>query len=173
MIKLIRMTSLAAVAAAALASTPAAAQVASSNGNATATARILRPLTLTHVQDLNFGDILLSGAGTWTGAVVNLALDGTRTCDANVTCSGTPAVAVYNVAGTNGQVVTINTSPVTLNHATLAGTSLTMAVNSPGTVTLTNSGAPGTDFNLGGSISLDSTTPDGVYTGTFDVTVNY
>lgn len=172
MMNLIRMTSLAAVAAAALASTPAlAAPVGSSNGDASATARVLRPLTLTHVQDLSFGDIMLSGAGAWTGAVVDLAMNGTLTCGTNLTCSGTRTVAVYNVAGTQGQVVTISAPAVTLTNA--GGATLNMNVNSPGTVTLANSGAPGSNFNLGGSISLDSTTADGVYTGTFAVTVDY
>jgi len=45
--------------------------------------------------------------------------------------------------------------------------------NRPGTVMLTNSGAPGNNFDLGGSITVASTTGDGVYSGTFNVTVDY
>ena len=42
-----------------------------------------------------------------------------------------------------------------------------------GTINLGNSGAAGLVFGLGGSITLNSTTPDGTYTGTFNVTVDY
>lgn len=173
MSNLFRMTSLAAAAALAVASAPAAAAPVGPNQNATATARIVRPLTLTWVQDLDLGTILLSGAGAWTGAVVSIDRNGVFSCtDTNVTCSGATQVAVYNVAGTNNQVVTVSAPDVTLTNAN-DGSTLLMTVDDPGTVTLTNSGAPGTDFSLGGSITVDSTTSDGVYTGTFDVTVDY
>lgn len=175
MSNLLRMTSLAAAAALALGAAPAvAAPVGPSNGNATATARIVRPLTLTHVQDLDLGTILLSGAGAWTGAVVSIDRNGVFSCtNVNVTCSGTTQVAVYNVAGTNNQVVTITAPDVTLVNANDNTQTLLMTVDNPGTVTLTNSGAPGRNFSLGGSITVDSTTVDGVYSGTFNVTVDY
>jgi spore coat protein U-like protein len=51
--------------------------------------------------------------------------------------------------------------------------SLTLVVDNPGQVTLTSSGEPGNNFSLGGSITLDSTTATGTYTGTFQVTVDY
>jgi hypothetical protein len=38
---------------------------------------------------------------------------------------------------------------------------------------LTNSGPPGTDFSLGGTITLSSSTVSGTYSGTFNVTVDY
>ena len=167
----------AAVVALALTATPAlAAPVGPATGsrNATATARIVRPLTLTWEQDLDLGTIMLSGAGAWTGAVVGVSQAGALSCaNTNVTCSGTVQPARYNVAGTNNQTVYITAPNVTLNHATVAGQSLLLTVQSPGSVLLTNSGAPGTDFNLGGSISVNSDTVDGVYAGTFNVTVDY
>ena len=46
-------------------------------------------------------------------------------------------------------------------------------VDNPGSVTLTNSGPPGTKFALGGAISVNSTTVGGTYSGTFNVTVDY
>jgi hypothetical protein len=46
-------------------------------------------------------------------------------------------------------------------------------VDNPGSALLTNSGPPGTNFSLGGSISLSSTTVSGTYSGTFNVTVDY
>ena len=41
------------------------------------------------------------------------------------------------------------------------------------TVTLTNSGAPGLNFNIGGSIVIGTVTTDGVYSGTVNVQVDY
>jgi Domain of unknown function (DUF4402) len=168
------LRNIAAVAALALTATPAFAAPVSPNQNATATARIVKPLTLTWVQDLNLGTILLSGAGAWGGAVVGVSQAGVLSCaNANVTCSGAVQQARYNVRGTNNQVVTITAPNVTLTNANDPLQTLLMTVSNPGTVTLTSSGAPGNDFNLGGSITVASTTGDGVYSGTFNVTVDY
>jgi len=46
-------------------------------------------------------------------------------------------------------------------------------VDGPGTVALPNSGNKGVDFSLGGRITLSSSTAGGLYTGTFNVTVDY
>ena len=43
----------------------------------------------------------------------------------------------------------------------------------PASVTLVNSGNPGRDFNVGGSITIPSTATDGVYSGVIEVTVDY
>jgi hypothetical protein len=41
------------------------------------------------------------------------------------------------------------------------------------TLTLANSGAPGSDFNIGGTIVITPTTTDGVYSGSVRVEVDY
>ena len=175
MMNILRTT--AAVAALALTAAPAlAAPVGPATGsrNATATARIIKPLVLTWKQDLDLGTILLSGAGAWSGAVVGVSQGGVLSCtNVNVTCSGAVQAARYNVAGTQGQVVNITAPNVTLVNQNDNTQTLVMTVSNPGTVTLANAGAPGSDFNLGGSISVSSTTTDGVYLGTFNVTVDY
>ena len=165
----------AATAALLLTATPAlAAPVGPSDRNATATARIVKPLTLTHVQDLNLGTVLLSGTGAWAGAVVSISRGGVFSCaNANVVCSGTNQVAKYNVTGTNNQTVTISAPNVTLTNQNDNTKTLLMTVDSPGTLALSNSGNTGVDFPLGGSITVASTTTDGVYLGTFNVTVDY
>jgi hypothetical protein len=169
---LLRMTSLTAtVAALALTATPALA--VGPNQNATAAARVVKPLTLTWVRDLDLGTIVLAGAGAWSGANVGISRAGVFSCtNANVTCSGATQTAQYKVTGTNNQVVTINAPNLTLTEPTSSAT-LLMTVDSPGTVNLGNSGTAGLTFDLGGSISVASTTPDGTYSGTFNVTVNY
>jgi hypothetical protein len=161
-----------AMGAAVLAASPAMAASASSTGpdkNASATIRVLRPLTLKWVQDLDLGTVAL-GQGAFS-TNVGIAKDGTWTCDTTkVTCTGTHQVARYNVAGTNNRTVTISAGNVTM---TSGANSLLLTVDSPLTVDLGASGTSGVNFSLGGSVPLSNTTPDGLYVGTFNVTADY
>ncbi|MFL6734656.1 MAG: DUF4402 domain-containing protein [Sphingomicrobium sp.] len=172
MTNLLRMTAVAAVLA--LTATPALAAPTTPDKNATATAKIVKPLTLAWVQDLDLGTVLLAGSGAWTGATVGISKAGVFSCsNTNVTCSGANQVAKYKVTGTNNQVVTINAGNVVMTNQNDNTKSLQLTVDNPGTVNLGNSGNSGLEFALGGSISVDSTTADGTYSGTFNVTVNY
>lgn len=157
-----------------LAAVVAAAPAHAANSQvATVNATVVKPLTLKWVQNLDLGTIVL-GPGAWSGATVGVSRAGTFSCtNANVTCSGATAVAKYNVSGTNNQAVHITAPNVTLVNQSDPTKTLVLVVDNPGTVTLTNSGNPGLDFALGGSISLSSTTAGGVYSGTFNVTVDY
>lgn len=158
-----------AIAALALTSTPALAVTPASQ--ATATAKIFKPLTITKTQDLDFGTIVLAGAA-FAGESVAMNTSGVVTCGTtagDLTCSGAPKPATYALAGTANANVTI-TSPG-FNLANGAAT-LPFVPNFAGTVTLDPTGAY--NLSLGGTISgLSNTTPDGVYTGTFAVTADY
>jgi hypothetical protein len=167
----LRLAKTAAIAAP-VAAAMAAAPVTAAKINAPAQAKVVKPLVLKSVQDLDLGSILL-GPGSWSGAVVQLTRGGAFTCPAAVACSGATQVAVYNLSGSNKQTIVINAPDVTMVNQSDPTKSLTLFVDSPGTVTLTNSGAQGQNFPIGGSISVDSTTPDGVYVGTFEVTAEY
>ena len=61
-----------------LSATPALA--VGPNQNATATAKIVKPLTLTWVQDLDLGTIVLSGAGAWAATSIGISSAGVFTC---------------------------------------------------------------------------------------------
>jgi hypothetical protein len=162
-----------AVAALALTSAPAAAAV-SATANANAQAKIFRPLTLTKNTDLNFGTIVISGS-SFTGEVVQLDQAGAVTCGGgtNLVCDTTNAsAATFTVVGTNNQTVDV-TVPATVSLTGSNGGTLSMSTDAPATVALGASGNAGVPFGVGGSISIDSTTTDGVYTGNFDVTANY
>ena len=174
MTKFLRMTTLAAtVAALAVSATPALA-VGPTDKNATATARVVKPLTLSWQRDLDLGTIVLSGAGAWSGANVGITRGGVFSCaNANTTCSGATQTAQYKVTGTNNQVVTVTAPNVTLTNQNDNVSTLLLTVDNPGTVNLGNSGASGLVFDLGGQITVASNTPDGTYFGTFNVTVNY
>lgn len=139
---------------------------------ATANAKIVKPLLLKHIQDMDLGSLVLN-SGTWSGATLELSRAGTLTCSAQITCSGLTQVAAYNVSGTNNTTVRISAPNVTLVNQSDPAKTLIMTLDSPGTVYLTNSGAPGHDFSLGGTVTVHSTTDAGTYVGTFNVTVDY
>jgi hypothetical protein len=165
-----RLATIAAAAAATAAAFGSPASAASIN--ATAKAKVVKPLTIESRQNLDFGTIML-GPGTWSGAVVRLSQDGTLTCPASVTCAGATSTAIYNVAGSQGEIVVISAPPVTMVNQADSTKTLTLTPDAPATVRLANSGNPGSNFNIGGAITVNSTTADGNYVGTFNVTADY
>lgn len=140
--------------------------------NASVNAQVVKPLTLTALQDLKLGTITL-GSGAWSGATVGISQGGIFTCSLKVTCTGAPQVAQFNVTGTNKMVVLISAPDVTLVNQSNPAQTLSLLIDSPGQATLPNAGQTGVNFNLGGSVTLSSTTPGGTYLGTINVTVNY
>jgi hypothetical protein len=172
----LRITSLAVtVAALALTAAPAqAASLVSASPQAKAKVKILKALTLSQVEDLDFGTVVLSGSGAWGGEVVSVNTAGARTCGGgtNLTCSGASTAAEYNVTGSNNAVVNITVpASVVISNGTANLTVTTSGA--PASVTMPNSGNTGVNFNIGGSITLASTTPDGFYQGDIVVTADY
>ena len=159
---------MAAAAALAVPAAPAHAETV----NAEVKAKVVKPLALKALQDLDVGTLVLS-PGNWTGATVSLSRSGALTCPANVTCSGATQVAQYNLSGTNKQTVVISAPDVSMVNQADPSKTLTLVVHGPGTIILQNSGEQGTNFPLGGSITVDSTTAGGTYAGTFEVTAEY
>jgi len=172
----LRTTSLAAtIAALALTAAPAqAASLVSATPQAVAKVRILKALTLTRNADLDFGTVVL-GSGAWGGEVVSVDTAGARICGGgtNLTCSATPAAAAYNVTGSNNAVVVVTVpASVVITNGT-DNLTVTTSKSIGATVTMPNSGNTGVDFNIGGSITLASTTADGFYQGDIVVTADY
>src|SRR3954447_7684090 len=145
-----------------LALTTTPAQAASPTTQATATAKIFRPLTIAFVQNLDFGTIVLSGAGAWAGEVVNLDAANALTCGGgtNLTCSGTHQPAKYHLVGTNNAAVT-GSSPA-FNLSGTATLPLTPSFTSSVVNVVAAAAIAGHDGAIRGSIALASTTPDGV-----------
>lgn len=134
-----------------------------------ARAKVVKSLELSSKQNLDFGTITLSGTpGTYT---VSISLAGQLTCPSGATCSGVAQPAIMNAQGSRNQVVLISVASSNLVNA-LDGSTIPFTPVAPASVTLTNSGFPGTDFNVGGSIDIPSTA-DGSYAGNVVVTANY
>jgi hypothetical protein len=146
---------------------PAVTQSASVNVS------VVRPLSLTSLQNMDLGTITLNG-GTWTTATIGISRAGVFSCaNTYVLCSGAPKVARFKVTGTNKQVVLISIPNVTLTNQVDPTKTLTLVADTQPSVTLTSSGEPGVTWDIGGSITLSSTTADGTYSGTMNVTVDY
>ena len=148
--------------------TPAGAVTQSASVNA----NVVKPLTLVWQRDLNLGTVTLP-TGSWSGATVGISRVGTFTCSAKVICTGATTTASFNVTGTNRMAVLVSAPNVTLVNQSNPAKTLTLTIDSPGQVTLPNSGNQGVTFAIGGSVTLNSTTPSGTYKGTINVTVNY
>lgn len=134
-----------------------------------ASAKVVKSLELSSKQNLDFGTVTLSGTpGTYT---VSMSLTGVLTCPSGATCSGAPMPAILNAQGSNGQTVRITVAPSDLVNAA-DGSTIPFTPLAPASITLTNSGAPGKDFNVAGSIAIPSTA-DGTYTGNIVVTADY
>ena len=163
-----RMAALAAVVTTA---SPAFAQSASvpAGTDPIGRARIIKPLLLEAVSDMNFGDITVEDAGV---ATVN-GTTGAVSCTGGLTCPGASSAATWTVRGTNNQTVNITRpNTVTLDHETTADT-LTLNITGPTSLQLSSSGMNGTNFSLGGNISVPANARDGLYEGSIVVTVQY
>lgn len=166
-----------AIAACAIAQCPCAGIAVSPAGAATQTASVnasaVKPLVISKLQDLDLGTITL-GPGIWSNASISLTRAGALTCaNANLMCSGATMVATYNVQGSNKQTVRISAPNVTMVNQSDSSQTLTLVTDAPSTLMLTSSGIPGSDFSIGGSVTLNSATAAGTYVGTFNVTVDY
>jgi hypothetical protein len=172
MSKFLRLAAVAATTAAfALAAPASAAPVGVTGVKPVAKARIIRPLTLSGVRDLDFGTIVL-GSVNVAGEAVSLSTAGVLGCGTGgLTCSGTTLTGRYNVTGTQGQTITVAGTNSTLTGSN--GGTLTFVPALPANFSLPNSGAPGQNFDVGGSITIFPTTADGVYSGDMEVTVDY
>jgi Mat/Ecp fimbriae major subunit len=145
-----------------------AAPASAATTSATTTVSVIKPVSLTKLQDMDFGTLTFAGF-TGTRSIV-LARTGAVTCAVDIVCSGVPKQARFNVQGTNKLVVLFTYSGSTLSNGT---DTIPFVANGPANITLTNSGAPGSDFDVGGTLTVSSSTIGGVYSGTLTVTADY
>jgi len=155
------------------------------SGN-TAGAELVKVLTITNTTPLHFGVI---GITAGTAGTVVMSTAGVRTPDAGTTTiinTGTQkTVALFSLTGTASAGYSIGLpSSITVTTATGAGVK-TMTINAlqvkvDAASEATAVGATGTlsagglsSFLLAGTLNIVATQQIGVYTGTYDVTVDY
>lgn len=169
---------LAAAAAASAFAAPAAAQsvpppLVHPDKDANGKALILVPLTLTKIDDLDFGTLIPSPV---SGFVSVDATSGNRTTGGGVTgvASAAGHRAYFGGAGTpNQQVIITYTQPAQLTNP--AGDTIDVLA-----LTLQGSAIKQVDpttraffFGMGGILQIAADQPEGVYTATFTVSANY
>ena len=133
---------------------------------------ILSPLSVIKRADLDFGTLVVTGAGT---AVVD-PVSGSLTTTGSVTKSGTAAhPALFTSTGSRNAVVHIRlpTNPITV---TRVGGTQTMTVSTWTLDGATNRRIPANstfDFAVGATINVNAIQTPGAYIGNFTITVQY
>lgn len=175
------------VVAISLAGAPGAASAATTS--ATVRAAVLKPITLTGGGTLDLGTILTPSSATFSGTftVAAASTQSGTYCAAGFSCSGTPAAAMFNIQGSKSNNVGINiplTVTLSLVGYTGGGAIPTITINTLNslaannatgayTIQLPNSGTPGLDFYVGGSLTINEATTSGNYSGTISITADY
>lgn len=147
-------------------------------------ALLVRPLTITKVNDLDFGDLVVT-----TGGTVVLAPTSTATCTptGGVIHSGECEAATFAGLGVDGQRVRVRrpagrtitlTGPgadMTVTDITIfSDSTLTPAQSNPQWERFFVNAADGAFFfRIGGTLNVNASQAGGVYTGTFDVRLDY
>ena len=151
---------------------PATASAAPVIESTPAEVGVLSPLSVIKRADLDFGTVVVTGAGT---AVVD-PVSGTLTTTGAVTKSGTAAHrALFTSTGSKNSVVHIRLpqNPITV---TRVGGTETMTVSTWTLDGPTNRKIPLNstfDFGVGATLTVGATQAEGSYTGTFTITVQY
>ena len=155
---------------------PGPALAAPSNtASASGKALLLLPLTLTKIDDLDFGTIVSSNT---SGTVALNATTGTRTFAGGVSgvASAAGHRAYFGGSGTGGQQVVVVVVPPTQLTDSGGDTIdvLALTLDNGGNPIRTIDATARTFFvGVGGILNIAANQPDGVYSATFQVTANY
>ena len=149
---------------------------AAASATASANAEILTTISVVKNQNLDFGKIAVNGAGTLT---VSADESAPVACPATLVCQGARVPAKFTISGTNGSGTTasVRQASVSLTSGANSMTLNAFSVFFPNGSTLTLPNVTATlgtaGFNVGGSLAVGAAQAPGLYTGTFDVDVDY
>jgi hypothetical protein len=137
-----------------------------------AQAALMRPLTLTRIADMDFGNLGVTANGT---AVINPVTDTLTTTGGVVRLGGTPHAAIFRGVAQGNAVVIIRVPNGGINLTRVGGTEtiLLNAFTLDGQSKRTLAQAGIFDFKVGATLRPTAGQADGLYTGTFDVTIQY
>jgi len=157
---------------AALLLAPSVLSAAPKSAGAKGSATVLHPVTLVKNQDMDFGILAVTVAGT---AILDPTTSGVSTTGGVIRLGGTPAAALFTGAASGGSVVNIKftNQAITLTRVggaeTLSLSNLTMDGPSKRVMAKTSS----FQFHIGGTLTVPAGQVEGSYIGSFDVTAQY
>lgn len=151
---------------------PSAAIAAPARATGTATVDLLSPLTIQKLQDLDFGTVAVTAAGT---AVIDPVANSISTTGGLFAAGGTPHAALFRGAASQNSVVNIKLpkQPITL---TRVGGTQTVTVSNftmDGPSKRQMAQAATFDIRVGATLTVPAGQAAGQYIGTFDVTAQY
>lgn len=137
-----------------------------------AQAALMRPLTLTKIADMEFGNLGVTAAGT---AVINAVTDTMTTTGGVTRLGGTPHAAIFRGVAQGNAVVNIRIPNGGVNLTRVGGTQtiLLNAFTLDGQSKRTMAQAGVFDFKVGATLRPAAGQMEGLYIGTFDVTIQY
>lgn len=143
---------------------------AAATAQASANAEILTTISVVKDQDMDFGQVAVNGPAT---LVISADESSPAACPANLVCAGARVPAKFTISGTSGVGVTASVQQASVSLTSGANT---MTLNNftvffPNGNTLNGTGDA--QVNVGGSLGVSGTQAAGLYTGTFDVVVEY
>lgn len=153
-----------------------AAQAQPATANATSSATLLRPVSISANSNLSFGRIVLPSSGTGVVTVGTGSDTVVASSGAAALTGATTSRAAFSISGEGGQAVSVSVpSTVVMTNPSSASITVTLTSSVAGSTTLSGTlGAAGSaSFFVGGSFNASSTTSTGAYSGTFTVTVAY
>lgn len=137
-----------------------------------ANAALMRPLTLTKLNDMDFGYLGVIANGT---AVINPVTDTMTTTGGVLRLGGTPRAATFRGVAQGNSVVIIRIPNGGINLVRAGGTETillnTFTLDGQSKRAMAQAGV--FDFKVGGTLRPTAGQVDGVYSGTFEVTVQY
>lgn len=143
---------------------------AAATAQASANAEILSTISVVKDQDMDFGQIAVNGAATLT---ISADEGNPAACPANLICAGARVPAKFTISGTPGvgTVASVQQASVNLTSGANTMSLSNFSVFFPNGNTLDVAGDA--QFNVGGDLAVSGTQAAGLYTGTFDVDVEY
>lgn len=160
------------LAAALFGALPAQAYAATPPVETSARTIVLHPLRILKIDDLDFGSVIVTTAGT---VVLNPVTGLVTATGGVIPVAGAPHAAHFVGAASGNSVVNIRIPKQPVRLTRITGTETMTLTNftldSPDKRTMARSGS--FEFKVGGTVNVAAGQRDGTYVGTFTVTVQY
>jgi hypothetical protein len=136
------------------------------------TVQFLDPSSFIMLMELDFGKLTATGAGT---AIVDSATDTVTTTGGVVSVGGSPHAARFQAVSPARNVVKISLPKKAITLTRIGGTETmtldTWSIN--GATTRNVVSREQFEFRVAGTLHVNANQAEGIYLGTFDVTINY